>query len=154
MSSESLEKYLRKMSVDAKFLRFSDHTMTVEAAVNLLGISKEKIVKSILFIDDSGRPVFAMATGDKRVDEKKLAALCGAKKVRKANSIEVKELTGYEVGAVPPVGHRITITTFIDRKVMRFDRVVGGGGDINTLLEISPAAIRKLTGGKITNISE
>jgi len=66
----------------------------------------------------------------------------------------VKRFTGYEVGSVPPVGHKRKIRTFIDEKVMSFDKVVGGGGEINTLLEISPAEIRRLTDGEVRDISK
>jgi len=95
-----------------------------------------------------------MVTGDKRIDEKKLALACGAKKVRRANLVEVKEFTGYDVGSVPPVGHKTQIRTIIDEKVMSFDKVIGGGGEINTLLELSSKDVRRLTNGKVKDISE
>jgi len=155
VSSKDLEGYLKKMGVSARFFRFKEHTMTVDAAVSRLGVSRGKIIKSILFIDDAGLPVLGIVTGDKRVSEKKLAIACGAKKVRRANPAEVKESTGYDVGAVPPVAHKTSIRTFIDEKVMRFDKVIGGGGgEINTLLEISPIEIMRLTRGKVKDISE
>jgi prolyl-tRNA editing enzyme YbaK/EbsC (Cys-tRNA(Pro) deacylase) len=37
---------------------------------------------------------------------------------------------------------------------MRIEKVIGGGGEINWLLEISPTEMKRLTNGKITNISE
>lgn len=154
MSSEDLEEYLKKMGVSARFLRFEEHTMTVDATVNRLGVSREKIIKSMLFIGDAGFPVIGIVTGDKRVSEKKLATACGAKKIRRANPTEVKKFTGYEIGAVPPVGHKMQIITFIDKRVIRIEKVIGGGGEINSLLEISPAEIKRLTNGKITDISE
>ncbi|MEM3627350.1 MAG: aminoacyl-tRNA deacylase [Candidatus Bathyarchaeia archaeon] len=153
MSDKDLEECLKKNGVESRFFKFEEHTMTVDAAVSRLGVSRERIVKSILFIDDAGLPVLGLVSGDKMVDEKKLAKACGAKKVRRANPVEVKEFTGYEVGAVPPVGHKTQIRTFIDEKVMGFEKVVGGGGKINMLLEINPAEIRRLTKGEVVDIS-
>ncbi len=75
MSSEDLEKYLEKMGVTARFFNFEEHTMTVDAAANRLGVSREKIIKSIVFIDDAGLPILGIVTGDKRVSEKKLAVV-------------------------------------------------------------------------------
>ncbi|MEM3443092.1 MAG: YbaK/EbsC family protein [Candidatus Bathyarchaeia archaeon] len=152
MSLESLREYLKKAGVNAKFFRFEEHTMTVDAAASRLGISHEKIIKSILFITDSNEPVLSIVTGDKRVDEKKLALVCGAKDVRRASPDEVREFTGYVVGAVPPVGHKKSVRTFIDGKVMTFDKVIGGGGEINTLMEISPLDIKRLTNAKVDDI--
>jgi len=154
MSSEYLKKHLKKMGVSAKFFKFEEHTMTVDAAVSRLGVNRKKIIKSILFIDDAGLPVLGIVTGDKRVDEKKLALVCGARKVRRANPVEIKEITGYEVGGVPPVGHKTPIRTIIDEKVMSFDKVIGGGGEINTLLELSSNDVRRLTNGQVKDISE
>ncbi|MBS7635214.1 YbaK/EbsC family protein [Candidatus Bathyarchaeota archaeon] len=153
-SSESLKKRLESIGVNAVFLRFEEHTMTVDAAAKQLGVSRERIIKSLLFVDDAGLPVLAIVTGDKRVDEAKLAAACNAKNVRRATPEEVKRFTGYNVGAVPPVGHERTIRTIIDEKVLQFDRVIGGGGDVNMLLEISPSDIRRLTNSQIKNISK
>ena len=154
MSLKTLKEYLERMGVDAKFFKFEEHTMTVDAAVSRLGVSRERIVKSILFIDDAGLPVLAIVTGDKRVSGKKLAVACGARRVGRANPAEVREFTGYDVGGVPPVGHKRHIRTFIDEKVMGFDSVIGGGGEINTLLEISPTEIKKLTNAEVKDISE
>lgn len=80
MSSESLKRYLKKMGVDARFFKFEEHTMTVDAAANRLEISRERIIKSIIFVDGTGSPVLSIVTGDKRVNKKKLATACRAKK--------------------------------------------------------------------------
>jgi prolyl-tRNA editing enzyme YbaK/EbsC (Cys-tRNA(Pro) deacylase) len=60
MSPGFLTEYLRKMGVSAKFFKFDKHTRTVDAAVNRLGVSPEKIVKSIIFVDNSGLPVLGI----------------------------------------------------------------------------------------------
>jgi len=36
--------------------------MSVDAVVNRLGVSCEKIIKSILFVDDAGQPVLGIVT--------------------------------------------------------------------------------------------
>lgn len=153
MSTVNLKRYIERLGVNARFLRFEEHTMTVDAAAGRLGIDRERIIKSILFIDNWGRPVLAIVTGDKKVDEKKLAIAYGAKKVARASPAEVKKFTGYEVGAVPPVNDKRQIRTFIDEKVVTFDKVVGGGGEINVLLEIATDDLRRLTNGQIKNIA-
>ncbi|MGB9713780.1 MAG: aminoacyl-tRNA deacylase [Candidatus Bathyarchaeales archaeon] len=154
MLSEELKGYLKNMKIDVKFFEFEEHTMTVDAAVKRLGVSREKIVKSIIFVDNAGLPLLAIVTGNKRVSEEKLAGAAGVRRVRRANPVEVKNFTGYDVGAVPPVGHKTRIRTFIDERVMTYEKVIGGGGQINMLLEISPTEIRRLTNGEVKDISE
>jgi Cys-tRNA(Pro) deacylase len=149
-----LREYLKKMGVEAHFYQFEGHTMTVDAAVRRLSVNREKIIKSMLFIEGTGLPVLGIVTGDRKVSERKLATACGTTKVRRADPDEVKGLTGYDVGAVPPVGHKVRIRTFIDEKVMALDKVIGGGGEINVLLEINPIEIRRLSHGEVKDISE
>lgn len=127
--------------------------MTVEAAERRLGVDRGRIIKSMLYVDERGIPLLAIVTGDRMVDEKRLAEVCGVERVRRARPRAVKSLTGYEVGALPPLGHKRAIRTIIDREVLELDVVYGGGGAINRLLEISPKDIRRLTGAEVADIS-
>jgi len=153
-SLNDLKRFLEAANVEARFFRFEEHTMTVDAAAKQVGVSRERIIKSILFIGDDGLPILAIVTGDRRVDEGKLARASGVKKVRRATRSEVKYFTGYNVGAVPPVGHKMKIKTIIDKKVLNFDKVIGGGGEINTLMEIKTTDLKRLAEAKIEDISE
>ena len=154
MSHEKLEAYLREEGINARILTFKKHTMTVEDAEKQLGISRERIIKSMLFVDEKGVPMVGIVTGDKKVSEKKLMEVYGARRVKIACPSAVKSLTGYEVGALPPVGYKRGIRTFVDPKVITFDRVYGGGGAINALLEIDPRDIKRLTNAEVVDISE
>jgi Cys-tRNA(Pro) deacylase len=154
MSEESLKEFIQKSNIEAKILVFENLTITVEDAEKQLKVPKERIIKSILFIDENGIPILAIVTGDRKVDEEKLKNACKAKTIKIARPRAVKNLTGYEVGTIPPIGFKKHIKTFIDPKVFLYDKVYGGGGSINTLLEIKPQDIKKLTNGKIIDISK
>ena len=153
MSREELESHLLKCNVKARILTFKNHTMTVEDAERQLGVSRERIIKSMLFIDEDGEPILGIVTGDKRISDKKLRKACGARKLKLAPPAIVKSLTGYDVGALPPVGHKRPIRTFIDPKVMTFEKVYDGGGEVNALLEIDPKDIKRLSGAEVVDIS-
>ena len=154
MSREKLEAYLQKQGVKGRILTFEKHTITVAHAEEQLGVSREKIIKSMLFVDEKGVPIIAIVTGDRKVDEEKLTEVSGAQKVRIARPRAVKSLTGYEAGALPPVGHRKPIRTVIDQKVIIFDKVYGGGGAINALLEIDTQDLKRLTDAEVADISK
>ena len=51
---------------------------------------------------------------------------------------EVAEVTGYNVGGVPPV---LRIPVYIDRELLAEDYVYGGGGDEYSLLRFRPAEL-------------
>jgi len=154
MTHGRLEAYIRHNGIDAKVLVFDKLTRTVEDAEKRLGISRERIIKSMLFADEKGIPILAIVSGDQKVSEKKLARACGASKVRVARPSAVKSLTGYEAGALPPIGHKKRIRTFIDPKVLGFEKVYGGGGAINALLEIDPQDVKRLTNAEVVDVSE
>lgn len=153
MSREKLEIYLRKEKVNAKILTFKNHTITVEAAEKRLGVDRKRIIKSMLFLDEKDVPIFGIVTGDRKVSEKKLMTVFGAIRVKIGRPSTVKSLTGYEVGALPPVGHKMKIRTVIDPKVMTFEKVYGGGGATNALLEIDPCDVQRLTNAEVVDIS-
>jgi prolyl-tRNA editing enzyme YbaK/EbsC (Cys-tRNA(Pro) deacylase) len=108
----------------------------------------------MLFVDEKGVPIIAIVTGDRKVDEEKLTEVSGAQTVRIARPRAVKSLTGYEAGALPPVGHRKLIRTVIDSKVVTFHKVYGGGGAINALLEIDTQDLKRLTNAEVADISK
>ncbi len=112
------------------------------------------IIKTIVFTDEKNSPVLAILTGDKRVDKKKLSATVGASKVKVASPEANKNFTGFEVGVMPPVGHREKITTVIDQNAMNWDKVYGGDGVPKVLIEINPRDIARLTDAKISDICE
>lgn len=154
MPTEELHDYLRSEGVEVKFHTFTEHTMTVNAAVKQLDVSPEKIIKSMLFIDNNGHPLLAIVPGSRRVSRKKLARIRQVQSVRRATPFEVKSFTGFNVGAVPPVGHKQPLPTFIDEQSMEFATVIGGGGSTNTLLEINPADVQRLSKATIHDISK
>lgn len=153
MPPEDLESYLVERGIKFRIIEFGGSTKTVEDAERMLGVDRSRIVKSLLFVDEKGVPVLAIVTGDSMVDEEKLARVLGVKRVRKARPRAVRNITGYEVGALPPVGHKKPVKTVIDVKVMEKDVVYGGGGSVNKLLEISPRDIKKLTGALVADVS-
>jgi prolyl-tRNA editing enzyme YbaK/EbsC (Cys-tRNA(Pro) deacylase) len=74
--------------------------------------------------------------------------------VRIASPEVTKALTGFEVGVMPPLGHRNKITTIIDQKVMNLSKVYGGSGTAETLMEIDPHDIARSADAKVADICE
>ncbi len=152
-SHRRLEQFLKDAGVDARIINFGGHVKTVSAASRVLGVDSSQIAKSVVFVDDSGLPIVVVVQGNRRVSEVKLAKLLGAKWVRIATSEETKRYTGYEVGALPPVGLPDEVKIVVDEGVMRLERAYCGGGSVKALLEISPQDIRRLTNGLVGDVS-
>ncbi len=106
---------------------------TVRQAAKELGVREEQIIKTLVVITGEG-PVLAILDGRSKLDLSKLGE--GA---RLASPSEVVAHTGYKVGEVPPVG--IPLKTYVDERVLRWERVYGGGGSVRRLVELDPRVI-------------
>ncbi|MFQ6081408.1 MAG: aminoacyl-tRNA deacylase [Candidatus Bathyarchaeia archaeon] len=153
MDEEDLQRFLDAKGIDAEIIRLRRKTKTVEQAAVALQTSKDKIIKTLTFIDGTGEPVLAIVTGKDAVDPKKLAKAIDTIGVRMATPAEVKRHSGYSVGGVPPVGHVRKIRTVIDVKVMRKKFVYGGGGSDSSLLRIKPWDIKRLQDAMVKSIT-
>jgi len=152
--AEVIKRYLEGHGVNYRLHVVGGSTMTARDAATQLRVPLETIIKSILFTDEKQTPVLAILTGDKRADRKKLASAVGVSKVRIATPEATKEFAGFEVGVMPPVAHKIRMMTVIDQKVMSFNKVYGGSGTADALMEIDPHDIARLADAKVADICE
>jgi prolyl-tRNA editing enzyme YbaK/EbsC (Cys-tRNA(Pro) deacylase) len=117
---------------------------TAQLAAEALGVPVGEVVKSLLFLLDDSRPVLALIPGGATVDVDALAREAGAGQVRLAKSGEVRELTGYEPGAVPPCALATAIPVVADPGVFAPDVVYCGGGTTTSMLKIGSADLDAL----------
>jgi len=127
-------------------------------AAQAVGTLPECIAKSILFLVDE-QPVLAVCGGTSYVDRRAIASLynVGRKRVRLASPEVVLAASGYEVGAMPPFGHRQPLATLLDPGMLDHPLIYAGGGAENALLQIDPREILRATGARLVslqNVSE
>jgi prolyl-tRNA editing enzyme YbaK/EbsC (Cys-tRNA(Pro) deacylase) len=125
-------------------------TSTAEAASRAVGAPQGSIVKSLIFMAD-GVPLLVLVAGDQQVDSKRLRAELGLSKrqLRLARPEEVQEFTGFEVGGVPPLGHRQPLHTLIDRSLSRFEMVWAAAGNSHAVFPIHITQLVSITGGRL-----
>jgi Cys-tRNA(Pro) deacylase len=155
MNSADLAAFIAKHDIPAELIYMEADTPTVETAAEALGVHPDQIVKSILCLAD-GTPVLVVASGTARLDLKRLADHLGLarKRVKMADAPTVLEISGFEVGAMPPFGHKTKLRTVIDGRVFAQPEVYGGGGDINAMMRIAPAEIVRVTGGEQVDVTQ
>ena len=137
LTPQDLEMYLTEHQIDGELIHLSVPTPTVETAAEAVNVSPDQIVKSLLFIID-GQPALVIASGLGRVDRRLLGGHFGVsrKKTSFADADTVLALTGYPVGAVPPLGHREKLQVLVDPSVLAHETVYGGGGSETSLLRL------------------
>ncbi len=135
--------------LEVEIRQFEATTRTAEDAASAIGCGVGQIVKSLLFLVD-GEAVMTLVSGPNRLDEKKLAKLCGVgrKKIKRADADKVREVTGYSIGGVPPFAHASKLRTFIDEDFFQYDTVWAAGGTSNAVFPIAPDALARATDGQ------
>ncbi|WP_157263411.1 YbaK/EbsC family protein [Azohydromonas aeria] len=125
---------------------------TAQEAADALGVSVGQIAKSVIFKlrADAPRAVLVVTSGDRRVDEKKVAALVGP--VGRADADFVKAQTGFSIGGVSPVAHANPPLTLIDRDLFRFDEIWAAAGHPNGVFRLSPRELEALTGAPVADV--
>ncbi len=100
----------------------------------------EAVAKSIVMVASSGEPLLVVLLGKDKIDLAKIKKLLDVHDVRLASPKEVLEITGYEVGGVPPISV-YGIRTLMDKAVSEKEEVVCGGGDAQHLMRIKVSEI-------------
>jgi prolyl-tRNA editing enzyme YbaK/EbsC (Cys-tRNA(Pro) deacylase) len=132
-------------------VEFDESTHTAQEAADAIGCTLAQIAKSILFRSASGRPVMIIASGVNKVDEKKVRALLG-EKIERATPDFVKEMTGFEVGGVPPVAHATPCVIYLDEDLKAYPTVWAAGGTPNAVVEIGFAQLAEMSGATVADV--
>ena len=148
-SVQALTRFIIDNAIAAEIVPVAVETPTVPAAAAALGVTTGQIIKSLLFMIRD-EPVLVIASGDTLVDRGILAVRFGVgkKQIKLADAETVLRLTGYPAGGVPPFGHPAPLLTLLDRGVLAWDVIYGGGGDDRTLLRIAPEELGRVTGAE------
>ena len=150
LNTDDLQAFIKANAIHAEILHLPVPTPTVETAALAVGADVQQIVKSILFLVDD-QPVLAIACGAEYIERRAIADLydVGKKRVKLASAEEVVSLSGYEVGAMPPFGHRQPLCSLLDRHVLELTEVFAGGGAENALMRVPPQEILRVSGARV-----
>ena len=129
-----------------------DAARTAQQAADALGIALGQIAKSIIFrrVQDDAA-VLVITSGDKRVDEKKVAAMVGD--LGRADASFVKTKTGFSIGGVAPVAHASTGVVLIDRELFRFAEIWAAAGHPHAVFALTPDQLERMTGAPVADVA-
>jgi len=124
---------------------------TAQEAADALGVAIGQIAKSVVFRRKSdGAAVLVVTSGDRRVDETRVAALTGP--LARADAEFVKARTGFSIGGVAPLAHATPPVTLIDRDLFRFGEIWAAAGHPNGVFRASPDELLRLTGAPVADV--
>lgn len=147
-STGRVERALRSAGIEPRIARMTQSTRTAAEAARACGCEVGQIVKSLVFRGArSGKAVLILAAGDRRVNEESAAQAIG-EPIERADPRYVREVTGFAIGGVAPIGQLEPIETWMDAHLLGFDSVWAAAGAPNAVFTVSPLALERATGAR------
>jgi prolyl-tRNA editing enzyme YbaK/EbsC (Cys-tRNA(Pro) deacylase) len=131
---------------------FSASTRTAADAAAAIGCTVAQIAKSIVF-RSMDQPVLVIASGRNRVDLAKVEMALRLP-VDRADPTWMREVTGFIVGAVPPVGHLMKPLTLIDQDLLVLDPIWAAAGSPTHVFRTTASALVTLSNGKVADVKQ
>ena len=148
-----VQNILSNFDTEKKVVILDNSARTALEAASSLGCEIGAIVKSLLFRTENSFTLCLVA-GDKKASLNKIKKTLNIKDVSMASAEDVKNITGYTIGGVSPIGHLNKVDIFIDNSLERFTSLYAAAGHPNCVFEINFTDLQKITNGSIREITE
>ena len=148
-----VEKILKKFDTNLEIIILNTSARTALEAASSLKCEVGAIVKSLLFKTEETYSLCLVA-GDRKASLNKIKKTLNIKDVSMASADEVKNITGFTIGGVSPVGHLNKINIYIDNSLERFELLYAAAGHPNCVFKINYNNLKNITNGLIKEISE
>ncbi|NPA27200.1 MAG: YbaK/EbsC family protein [Chloroflexi bacterium] len=147
LSSPLLEE-LRTSGVPFRLFVHPEPPKDLARAARERGQALHQVVRSILFRDADHRFILLLLPGGYRADWATLRRYLGQRRLTLATPQEVKEVTGYPIGAVGPLGLRQPVRLLVDERVLEPEEISMGSGLRGVAVILRSQDLRKLLEGR------
>ena len=130
---------------------FTKETRTAEDAARNVGCDVSQIVKSLVFDSDRG-PLLFLVAGHNKLDTEKGAAAAGVAKLERLDAVAAKTVTGYSIGATPPLGLVAELDVFMDEDLLQHETVWAAAGRPDSVFSASPGQLRRAAKAKVADL--
>ncbi|MEI4486330.1 YbaK/EbsC family protein [Frigidibacter sp. MR17.14] len=152
-SLKRVETALEAAGLAVEILEFPESTRTAQQAADAAGCEIDQIAKSIIFRgQDSGRVILFVTAGGNRVCPERATAIAG-EPLGKADAAEIRAATGFAIGGVAPFGHLTPCPSYLDPRLMAFERVWAAAGTPRHIFAIAPAALQQASGAVLADFT-
>jgi Cys-tRNA(Pro)/Cys-tRNA(Cys) deacylase len=125
-------------------------------AAELLGVPPARVFKTLVaqtdLATDKGLAV-AVVPVDRQLDLKALARELHCKRATLADPAVTQRTTGYLTGGISPLGQKRSLVTVVDESAAGHGTVLVSGGRRGLDVELAPADLLRLTGGRLGPIA-
>src|SRR5262249_61382715 len=137
-AAQRVQDALGERGLEAQVRHMRQATRSAEEAAAACGCSVGQIVKSLIFRGRaSGKPYLLLVSGANRVDEQGVAAAIG-EALRRPDADDVRAITDFAIGGIPPLGHPRPPVTFMDAALPGSDPVWAAAGPPDLTVPVPP----------------
>ncbi len=148
-----VQNALTAAGIEVHIRELSDSTRTSHDAAQAVSCKLGQIAKSLIFKGKgTDQAYLVIASGPNRVDETLVSEAFGVP-IEMASAKFVQKSTGFEVGGVPPVGHKEKLPTFIDEDLMKFEAIWAAAGTSHAVFRLTPEKLVRITGGRVGKVT-
>ena len=148
-----VEKCLKEFDQTQKVIILDTSALTASDAASSLSCEIGAIVKSLLFKTENNF-ILCLIAGDKKASLNKIKKMLNIKDVSMSSADDVKNITGFTIGGVSPIGHLNKIDIFIDNSLERFNILYAAAGHPNCIFKINFTDLQKISKGSIRELTE
>ncbi len=148
--------YLDERHIPYEKLIFSPETEKGASNVaDALGYKPSQMVKTLIFETGGGERVLVMLGGDQNAVSGYLKKAIGSRNIQLASPEIVIEVTGYEIGSIPPFHWQPPgFRSFVDASLMEEEVLGVGGGIWGQEIMIAPTDLVRVSGATVVNLSD
>ena len=146
-----VKDYLKNIDPNISIMILDSNARSAKEAAISLNVEVGSIVKSIILKSVNNNFFICLVSGDKTVSINKISELANSNIV-KPNADEVKHVTGFSIGGVPPFAHKNIIPTYIDESLSRFKSIYAAAGHPYCVFKITYDKLCEITKGTIDDI--
>jgi prolyl-tRNA editing enzyme YbaK/EbsC (Cys-tRNA(Pro) deacylase) len=151
-STERVRAAAEAAGLKVEIRNMPQSTRTAAEAAAACGTTVAQIVKSLVFRKtESGEPVLLLVSGKNRVDEQAVKTTIGDT-LERIDANAVRDLTGFSIGGVAPLGSLTPLATYIDADLMVFDVIWAAAGAPTAVFSAAPDALAKAIGASIIKV--
>lgn len=109
------------------------------ASSQALGVDEHLVIKTLIFEDESKKPLCILMFGDREVSAKNLARHISTKSVAPCAPDVADRHSGYQVGGTSPFGLKRAMPVYCEAGIAELPRIYINGGARGFLVGIDPA---------------
>jgi len=137
-----------------RLLPHEKQVFTCEDAAKERNVILEEMIKCILLVDKKKNYFLACLLADRMLDTQRLRELMQCSRLSFASKEEIKEVLGYEMGAIPPLMLKTHLPVIFDNGIMKKDKINISSGDPKAGIELSPGDLVPLVKPRFGDISK